>query len=236
MNPLQSAKKPSDIVEGFLFCTSALIEQMNESSFCLQGGLFAFLETFLMQLLTPQPGSEATAANTARIHLVIGPVGAGKSTYVRHLVQQHRAVPLNLDDWMATLFSPDRPGTGDVMAWYVPRTLRCLDQIWKTAEAVLDAGGNVVLEVGLIQHHQREAFYARLGPWADAMVVYVLDAPRELRRERVERRNAEQGATFSMVVPLHIFELASDLWQPPDAAECAQRRVVVVRGADASAR
>ena len=164
---------------------------------------------------------------TPRIHLVIGPVGAGKSTYVRQLVQQHHAVPLNLDDWMATLFSPDRP-QADVMAWYIPRTQRCLEQIWKTAEAVLNAGSDVVLKVGLIQQHQRNAFYARVGPWADAMVVYVLDAPREVRRERVLRRNAEQGATFSMVVPPHIFELASDLWQPPDEVECANRSVVWV--------
>ena len=166
------------------------------------------------------------AAPSPRIHLVIGPVGAGKSTFVRQLVQLHRAVPLNLDDWMATLFSADRPDAADAMAWYVPRTQRCLTQIWKTAEAVLNAGGDVVLEVGLIQQHQRDAFYARMGPWADAMVVCVLDAPREVRRERVLRRNAEQGATFSMVVPPHIFELASDLWQPPDEVECANRSVV----------
>lgn len=180
---------------------------------------------------TPSAAATVAAATSPRVHLVIGPVGAGKSTFVRQLVQQHRAVPLNLDDWMATLFSPDRPdgpGTADVMAWYVPRTLRCLAQIWKTAEAVLNAGGHVVLEVGLIQQHQRDAFYARMGPWTDAMVVYVLDAPREVRRKRVLRRNAEQGETFSMVVPPHIFELASDLWQPPDEAECAERLVVFV--------
>ncbi len=179
-----------------------------------------------------QPDAASVASATPpRIHLVIGPVGAGKSTFVRQLVQQHRAVPLNLDDWMATLFSPDRPSSpdmADVMAWYVPRTLRCLAQIWKTAEAVLNAGGDVVLEVGLIQQAQRDAFYACMGPWADAVVVYVLDAPRELRRERVLRRNTQQGATFSMVVPPHIFELASDLWQPPGEAECAQRNVVWV--------
>ena len=180
---------------------------------------------------TPTAAASVASAPPPRIHRVIGPVGAGKSTYVRELVQQHRAVPLNLDDWMATLFSPDRPSSpdmADVMAWYVPRTLRCLAQIWKTAEAVLSAGGDVVLEVGLIQQAQRDAFYARMGPWADTMVVYVLDAPREVRRERVLRRNAEQGETFSMVVPPHIFELASDLWQPPGDVERAERTVVFV--------
>lgn len=183
-----------------------------------------------MPIFSTQAVPATDAGAPQRIHLVIGPVGAGKSTYVRQLVQQHRAVPLNLDDWMATLFSPDRPATAgsDVMAWYVPRTLRCLTQIWKTAEAVLNAGDNVVLEVGLIQRQQREAFYARMGPWADALVVHVLDAPREVRRERVMRRNEQQGATFSMVVPPHIFELASDLWQPPSEAERAERSVVFV--------
>lgn len=188
-----------------------------------------------MHTLTPRPARKSTQPASPRIHLVIGPVGAGKSTLVRQLVQQHRAVPLNLDDWMATLFSPDRPDTADVMAWYVPRTLRCHAQIWKTAEAVLHAGGNVVLEIGLIQQHQRDAFYARMGPWADAMVVYVLDAPREVRRERVLRRNAEQGETFSMVVPPHIFELASDLWQPPGDVECAERTMVFVPMAERQA-
>ena len=101
-----------------------------------------------MRTASTHTAPAAVAGTAPRIHLVIGPVGAGKSTFVRHLVQQHRAVPLNLDDWMATLFSPDRPDLpgADVMAWYVPRTLRCLEQIWKTAEAVLNAGSDVVLE------------------------------------------------------------------------------------------
>ena len=114
------------------------------------------------------------------------------------------------------------------MAWYVPRTLRCLTQIWRTAEAVLAAGTDMVLEIGLIQQHQRNAFYKRMGPWAAHMVVYVLDAPREVRRARVSQRNADKGETYSMEVPPHIFELASDLWQPPDEAECAEHPVVFV--------
>jgi hypothetical protein len=38
-----------------------------------------------------------------------------------------------------------------------------------------------------------------------------------------ERRNEERGATFSMIVPLAVLELASDLWGPPDDAERAAR-------------
>lgn len=49
----------------------------------------------------------------------------------------------------------------------------------------------------------------------------MLDAPRELRRGR----NLERGATFSLEVPAHIFELASDTWELPTAAECNGREV-----------
>jgi hypothetical protein len=57
------------------------------------------------------------------------------------------------------------------------------------------------------------------------LTVYVLDAPREIRRARVLRRNAEKGETFSMEVPLPFFELASDRWEPPDEAEREARNL-----------
>jgi len=42
-------------------------------------------------------------------------------------------------------------------------------------------------------------------------------------------RNQAQGATFSMVVPPALFELASDLWEPLDESECQEREVVFLR-------
>lgn len=163
----------------------------------------------------------------ARIHLVIGPVGSGKSTFAQSLTQQHRALRLTLDDWMTTLFRPDRP-EDDVMQWYVERVERCIDQIWRVASDALESGMDVVLEIGLIRKHDRERFYARVDREACDLSVYALDAPREVRRERVMRRNEEQGKTFSMVVPPEVFELASDMWEAPDEQEVADRQVQVV--------
>lgn len=156
------------------------------------------------------------------VHLVLGPVGAGKSTFALALSQQHAAVRLNLDEWMATLFSADRPTTG-VMEWYAARTARCIDQIWRITTGLVGVGSNVVLEIGLIRRADRDDFYTRIDAAGTALKVYVLDAPRDVRRARVEARNLEKGGTFSMVVPAHIFELASDLWEPPDDDEIALR-------------
>jgi len=163
-----------------------------------------------------------------RIHLVLGPVGAGKSTFALGLARDHRAVRLTLDEWMARLFSPERPDAG-VMEWYVERTARCIEQIWTIARDLVDAGTNVVLEIGLLRRHERDAFCRRVAEAGLELSIHVLDASRELRKQRVEARNLARGATFSMVVPPAIFELASDLWEPLDPSECDGRDVRFIR-------
>lgn len=160
-----------------------------------------------------------------QLHLIIGPVGAGKSTYARTLTAKHGAVMLVLDDWMARLYGADaRPPTGRI-EWYVERRDRCLAQIWDVTERIVEAGASVVLEVGLIQRAEREAFYAQVDAAGYELAVYVVDAPRDVRRERVRKRNEEKGATFHTVVSLEFFELASDMWQEPDAEEARAHRV-----------
>ena len=164
------------------------------------------------------------------LHLVIGPVGAGKSTFARQLSREHRAVRLTLDAWMARLFGRDeRPAVGR-LEWYVERRDRCLEQIWELTKELVDVGTNVVLEIGLIQRSERERFYAQVDEMGYGLTVYVLDAPREQRWERVQRRNEEKGNTFSMEVPPYFFELASNMWEPPDEDECFERDVRFTRG------
>ncbi|OZG72453.1 bleomycin resistance protein [Hahella sp. CCB-MM4] len=155
----------------------------------------------------------------AIIHLVEGPVGAGKSTYASQLGQEYRAPVLNLDDWMVTLFSPDRP-MENAIEWYIERKERCIEQIWKVTSEIISSGNDVILELGLIQQASRQKFFDKVEFARYMMRIYVLDAPREIRRMRVQRRNREQGTTYSMAVPDHVFEMASNLWEPVEQLEC----------------
>lgn len=175
------------------------------------------------------PDASAQARNVGprphgRIHLLVGPVGAGKSTFGLRLARESGAVRLTLDEWMTALFRPDRPEVG-VMEWYVERAARCTARIWVVASAVATAGLDVVLELGLLRKRDRERMFERIDAAGLALSVHALDAPRDVRRERVERRNREQGPTFSMVVPLEFFERASDLWEPLEPDECRGRDV-----------
>jgi|SRR5690606_27292123 len=161
------------------------------------------------------------------MHLLIGPVGSGKSTYALRLAADRRAVHLDLDDWMVRLFRADRPESG-VVEWYAQRAERCVAQIWSLAQAMANAGCEVVLEIGMLSRSERERFYAWVDEAAVDLRVLVLDAPRELRRERIERRNREQGETFSMVVSPEIFEFASDLWEAPLMDEIEERSITAI--------
>lgn len=164
----------------------------------------------------------------AAVHLIEGPVGAGKSTRAGRLAEELGVPWLDLDDWMVTLFSPDRPPEG-FMQWYADRKARCIEQIWQVTERLLAADIGVVLELGLVQRADRSAFYQRVDQVGCELVVHVLDVPRDVRRERVRQRNFAQGSTFKMVVSDEIFELADAAWEAPDEIECGMRRIRTLR-------
>src|ERR1044072_7207922 len=60
----------------------------------------------------------------ATLHVIFGPIGAGKTTYAHALARREGAVPFVLDEWGARLFGPDVNGALD-FGWMVERRGRC---------------------------------------------------------------------------------------------------------------
>ncbi len=174
------------------------------------------------------PLAQATRPGRGRVHVVLGPVGAGKSTFARKLAGERCAVRLTLDEWMTELFSPDRP-EHHVVEWYRARAARCVDRLEKLTWEIAQTGTDVVLEVGLLTRRQRLEFYQRSEERGLDLRSFVLDAARDVRRARVLARNQERGETFSMVVPLDFFELASDAWEPPEPDEVRRHELSLIR-------
>lgn len=152
------------------------------------------------------------------LHLVIGPVGAGKTTFARERALKVRAVFLDVDTCMVRLSGKDTRPQENVIAWYLERRDRCRALRWGLACEILSSGADVFLELGLVASHEREAFYARARDGALQLVVYLLDEPRDVRRERIVERNRSAGE-HTQIVPVPFFEIASDTWQPPTEAE-----------------
>ena len=61
-----------------------------------------------------------------------------------------------------------------------------------------------------------------------ALSVHLLDAPAEVRWDRVRQRNEREGTTFKMAVSREIFELANGAWEAPDERELKERPVSLV--------
>ncbi len=160
-----------------------------------------------------------------RIHFIEGPVGAGKSTYAKAIATKGAFPHIALDEWFARLFSPDRPDE-NLVSWYMERKDRLLALILSHARTILATNKDVALELGLVQRAPRQALLRQIQQEGISFTVYILDAPLEIRRERVRRRNVEQGATFSMIVPDHVFEMASAMWEPPDDLELEEYECV----------
>lgn len=159
------------------------------------------------------------------IHLVLGPQGAGKSTYSRQLARQEGAVRFSIDEWMQLLFGPDVPKTMS-LSWIMDRVQRCEAQIWATASQVSRTGGCVVLDLGFTKIETRKN-YRRLAADIESDVhLHVLDAPYAVRKERVMNRNIEKGETFSFEVTPMMFDFMEKEFQRPTEEELSHARIV----------
>lgn len=153
-----------------------------------------------------------------QILLVVGSTGAGKSTFARQLAQDQRGVCFIIDEWMVRLYGADRPRDAGY-DWYAPRIERCTEGIFQLARDLAEVGVPAVLEIGLTERQARHAFYARARSAGLTLKLYALQAPAEVRWQRVVARNRERGPTFSLNVTREMFDFVESLWEPPDAAE-----------------
>lgn len=148
-------------------------------------------------------------------HLIFGRVGAGKTTYGRELAAKRRALFFCLDEWMATLYMMDAP-TPLTLDWALPRTERAEAQITAIVRQATALGLDVVLELGFFRRAQRDR--ARAAITGATIAVHVVEAPVELRRERVRERN-RGSATLTVEVDDATFDWAEQYFEDLDEDE-----------------
>ena len=168
-----------------------------------------------------------TKEKPGTLNLLIGSVGAGKTTFAGRRIARTPAVFLDLDACMVRLYGNDTRPSENVIDWYFERRERCRGLLWDVAGMVLSSGGDVFLELGLVTVAEREEFYSTSRSEEFKMIVYLLDAPRAVRRERVAERNRSAGP-HTQIVPSEFFERASDAWQHPTEAERAAWSIIDV--------
>ncbi|MCK6264584.1 ATP-binding protein [Vibrio sp. ZSDE26] len=163
----------------------------------------------------------------ARLILVCGPTGAGKTTYSISICQEIDAVKFSIDPWMQTLFAKDM--TSLEYSWMLERVERCYQQIWEVSKQILSLDGNVVLDLGFTTKAQREVFINKAKKLNINAEVHFLNAQVEMRKQRVEKRNIEKDPNvYSFEVTDMMFDFMEPRFEVPDDSELEHGRKIVV--------
>jgi predicted kinase len=154
----------------------------------------------------------------AKLIIVCGPTGVGKTTYSLSLSKEIGAVRFSIDPWMQTLFSKDMVSLD--YAWMIERVKRCYEQIWEVSEQILTLDGNVVLDLGFTTKEQRDVFSNRAKELGINAEIHYLDAPKDIRKKRVEKRNLEKDPTvYAFEVTDMMFNFMEPKFEAPSQEE-----------------
>jgi predicted kinase len=150
----------------------------------------------------------------AKLFLIVGLPGAGKTTRAKELAADRRALRLTPDEWMIALFGDDFHTEEGGKRWILEGRLILL------ALEALRLGTSVVLDYGLWGRDERTALRWLAGAAGAVTEVVYVPVDRETQLARIAHRQATApDQTFPMT------EADVDQWrtqfQAPDQAELA---------------
>jgi len=152
------------------------------------------------------------------IHLIVGNTGAGKTSYAQKLKHTTSGIIFSIDTWNNTLFIPDKT-ENDGLEWFLERINRCESLIQQLCLQLNEAGTDAILDLGLSKHEHREKFRQFALKNQLALQLHFLDVPRDTRRQRILKRNSEQGSTYEFQVSEANFDFMESWFETPNKEE-----------------
>jgi predicted kinase len=165
-----------------------------------------------------------------QLHLICGPVAAGKSTYASRLANETGAIVLSMDEWMSELFVPDVSVQTTVsnldLAWFAERVDRCERAMWQLGRKLLANRIPVVLDWGFLRRERRLKAFAVANSLGQLAQLHYLTADLATRRQRVLERNQRRDENYAFAVTPDMFAFAEHLFEAPGDDELATAIIV----------
>ena len=147
----------------------------------------------------------------ARLILICGLPGSGKTTLARQLAVEVPAVRLCPDEWKHDLGIDYYDEQGRV---------RLETRLWRLAQELLGLGQSVILENGFWAREEREELRLGARDLGVAVELRYLEAPVDELWRRLEIRN-EEGRPGTAPIKREDLEKWSRQFEAPDATELA---------------
>lgn len=126
----------------------------------------------------------------ARLHVLCGLPGSGKTTFSKRLITATRAIRLANDEWMLELFGPDLP---ELRFRPAAQSIERLQ--WDLAEQLLSRGVDVIWDYGAWSRAERAQLLKRCQRAGAEFRLYDVRCDFEEAVRRVLRRKEEHPAS-----------------------------------------
>jgi predicted kinase len=146
-------------------------------------------------------------------HIIVGFIGAGKTTFARRLEQETGAVRFTKDEWMVRIFGNTPPK--DKFEEYDDRMASLATDM---ALKCLAAGMNVIIDEGFWTKEHRDEIRGKVNNVGAVPKLYYIEAPFEIMKERTLKRS-ESPPVDSYVIDEESFRHYWKFFQPPGNEE-----------------
>ena len=150
---------------------------------------------------------------TPTVYLICGFIGAGKTTFAKELEKKTGAVRITKDEWSIRLIGYDPTIEG-----YAEHDHRIIELSRDVAFQLVEKGIDVILDEGFWGKQQRLELRMRIAEMGAKAVIYFLDTPLDVIRERVAERNGHLTPE-SFRISGELLDYYLQFWQPPSDDE-----------------
>ena len=124
----------------------------------------------------------------------------------------------SIDKWNNTLFLTDKKPT-DGVEWFLERIERAEEMIMDLVKQLENSKNDSILDLGLSKFEHREKFrkFADLNGYP--LKMHFLDVSKDIRLNRVMKRNSNKGETFEFEVSKENFDFMETWFEKPTEEE-----------------